>query len=218
MGHDSCRAVPGNDVWNRRTWGICEICILTETAKISWKSLHPELAKIPTSPVSQPLQIHSLQTASGSQITSQTGQPTGRRNLSCSCRNNGNAPAGCASFCSQQTQYQAPTSHRMSHPRGFLPEPARHGFAVALGPLPAALVPSLACLLACMGGQPTLRRAGLFLLVFFAHGSTSLPTRRLLDSVAGQVKQSSILLLEYLSHDGVARYLPAGSSSRRAII
>lgn len=38
----------------------------------------------------------------------------------------------------------------MSHPRGFLPEPARHGFAVALGPLPAALVPSLASLLACL--------------------------------------------------------------------
>lgn len=62
MGHDSCRADPGNDVWNRRTWGICEICILTETAKISRRSQHPELAKIPTSPVSRLLQIQSLQT------------------------------------------------------------------------------------------------------------------------------------------------------------
>lgn len=62
VGHDSCRAVPGNDVLSRRTWGICEIRILTETAKTSRKSLPTELAKIPISPVSHLLQIRSLQT------------------------------------------------------------------------------------------------------------------------------------------------------------
>lgn len=123
VGHDSCRAVPGNDVWNRRTWGICEICILTETAKISRKYLHPELANNIIR-----CRFTSLQTGLWeSDSHSQVGQPTGRRSLSCSCRNNGNAPAGCASFCSPTNTVPRATKHQRLTacpiPEVFFPRP-----------------------------------------------------------------------------------------------
>lgn len=156
--------------------GICEICILTETAKISRKCLPTELAK------------H----ISGRQCTicrlTRCRQPLGVRQSRPDRPANWpkepflflsqqrNAPAGCASqLCSQQTATKShhltacPRSSAAQHPsHRFSSRAARHGLAVALA-LPAALVPSLACLLACMGGGAANVASGWPVSSFFPH-------------------------------------------------
>lgn len=106
------------------------------------------------------------------------GQPTGRRSLSCSCRNNGSAPAGCASFCFPNKH--STKRHRLTAcpiPEVFFPSPldmvSRLHWGLSCGVSPKFSI-SASFPRACMGGQPTLRRAAFLrcLLVRLASHST----------------------------------------------
>lgn len=154
---------PGNDVQGRRTWGICEICILTETAKISPLRAYPTYLRY-ICRCRRPRGVRLV----GRQATqpAEGAFPVPVATTAHSCR--------LCQLCSPNRKHQEPPSaivsphivavaQHSSVPEVFLPEAARHGLAVALA-LPAALVPSLArlhLLHGVPGCLPTLRRSWL---------------------------------------------------------